>query len=274
MREQRGKPVEKHDSHKPGSKSVGRPTGSRDLNALVADAVLKAGSRRVVDLALEFEVSEVSIRKALIILEKKGLIRRFHGEARAYDGDDIPFRMKEHYEEKRAIAECAAALVAEGDTIFIEAGSAAALLAERLKSSRNLTVATCNLFIARIFRGSRVRVLVTGGSYQEESESLVGPVAISSIESLGFSKAFLGTSGYTEELGFTLNDFQRAEVSRAILARGADNYILTDSSKFGRAHAASFCNDLSLLHAVITDKRIPESDACTLIRAGIQISSI
>ncbi|GAB1483022.1 DNA-binding transcriptional regulator YciT [Treponema sp.] len=251
--------MEKDDSRRVRAKTTGRPTGNRDLNALVAEAVLKAGSRRVADLAQELEVSEVSIRKSLVGLENKGLIRRFHGEARAYDGDAIPFRMGLHYQEKQYIAELAASLIKDGETIFIEAGSAAAFLAERLKDMRDLSVATCNLFIARIFRGSKVRVLVTGGSYQEESESLVGPLAIASVKELGFSKAFLGTSGYTQDLGFTLNDFQRAELSRTILARGADNYILTDSSKFGRAHAASFCSDPSLLQAVITDKGISNS---------------
>jgi DeoR/GlpR family transcriptional regulator of sugar metabolism len=241
------------------------------MDALVRDAVVKAGSRRVADLARELGVSEVTIRKSLDALERQGLIRRFHGEARAWDGDDIPFRMGLFYEEKRRIAELAAGLVSRGDTILIEAGSAAAFLAERLKGEKDLTVITANLFIARIFRGTRVRVVVSGGAYQEESESLVGPVAAAAIRALGFSKAFLGVSGWTAETGFTLNDFARAELSRTILERGAENYVLTDSSKFGRAHAAGICSDPSSIRAVITDPRIAPEYRAALEAAGTRV---
>ena len=214
-----------------GYRKVGRPAGRRDMNALVCNAVLKAGSRRVSDLAADLGVSEVTVRKSLDALERSGLVRRYHGEARAYDGDAIPFRMGLYYEQKLRIARLAADLVSPGDTILIEAGSAAALLAENLKDLRNLSVITTNLFIARIFRGTKVRVELTGGAYQDESESLVGPLAVDSIGRLGFSKAFIGVSGYTPETGFTLNDFARAEVTRAILTRGAENHILTNRDR-------------------------------------------
>ena len=241
------------------------------MNALVCNAVLKAGSRKVSDLAVDLGVSEVTVRKSLDALERSGLVRRFHGEARAYDGDAIPFRMGLFYEQKRQIAQRAASFVCPGDTILIEAGSAAAMLAENIKEMRDLTVVTTNLFIARIFRGSKVRVELTGGVYQEESESLVGPLAVASIRELGFSKAFVGVSGYTPETGFTLNDFARAEVTRAILDRGAENHVLTNSSKFGLIHTSTVCSDLSLLHMVITDAGIPQAHRQALETAGVKV---
>ncbi len=252
-------------------RATGRPAGRRDIDAIVCAAVLKAGSRRVADLAIDLGVSEVTVRKSLDALERRGLVRRFHGEARAYDGDAIPFRMGLYFEQKRRIAEIAASFVSPGDTVLIEAGSAAAFLAERLKDRRDLTVVTTNLFIARVFRGTKVRVVLTGGAYQEESESLVGPMAIAALAGLNFSKAFVGVSGYLPGSGFSLNDFARAEVTRAVLARGAENWILTDSSKFGRAHAAAVCADLSLLRAVVTDPGIPAADRAALEAAGVSV---
>lgn len=252
----------------------GRPSGASGRPAAidaVSEAVLRAGSRKVADLALDLELSEVTVRKALDELERRGLVRRYHGEARAYDGDAIPFRMGLHYEEKRRIAELACGLVQAGETILVEAGSAAALLAESLKDRRDLTVLTPNLFIARIFRGSKVRVVVLGGAYQEESESLVGSLAVRAVEGLGFSKAFVGVSGYTPASGFTLNDFARAELTRAILSRGAENWVLTDSSKFGASHAASVCQDLSILTGIVTDPGLPPETRASLEAAGLRI---
>ncbi len=238
--------------------------GNKEIVNAVREAVFKAGSCRVADLAAEFNVSGVSIRKSLDELERQGIVRRFHGEARIYTGDDIPFRMHLRYAEKQAIAGRAAALVEAGDTILLEAGSAIAMFAERIKDLQGLTVITTNIFIARLFRGSKVRVIVLGGLYQEESESLVGPSVCGSIRTIGFSKAFIGVSGFTLQGGFMLNDIPRAEVTRAILERGvecrAKAWILTDSSKFGVSHAATVCSDLSLIAGVVTDPGIP--DAC------------
>jgi DeoR/GlpR family transcriptional regulator of sugar metabolism len=249
--------------------------GNREIIDAVRDAVLKAGSSRVADLATELGVSEVSIRKSLDELEREGIIRRFHGEARIYSGDDIPFRMHIHYGEKQKIASRAAALVEPGDTILLEAGSAIAMFAERIRDVRGLTVITPNLYIARSFRGSKVRVIVLGGLYQEECESLVGPAVCGSIKSFGFSKSFIGVSGFTIAGGFMLNDIARAEVTRTILERSADckakAWILTDSSKFGVSHAGLVCSDLSQITGVVTDPGIPEAYRRHLDASGVEV---
>jgi len=249
--------------------------GNKEIVNAVRDAVLKAGSCRVADLAAEFNVSGVSIRKSLDELERQGIVRRFHGEARIYTGDDIPFRMHVHYAEKQAIASRAAALVERGDTILLEAGSAIAMFAERIKAVQGLTVITTNLFIARLFRGSKASVIVLGGLYQEESESLVGPSVCESIRSIGFSKAFIGVSGFTIAGGFMLNDISRAEVTRAILERSAEcrakAWVLTDSSKFGVSHAATICSDLSLIAGVVTDPGIPDHYRRHLESSGARV---
>lgn len=241
------------------------------LAEAISDSVLKEGSRKVSELAEEYGVSEVTVRKILDSLERKGVLRRYHGEARAYDGDAIPFRMSLHYREKLAIAGLASALASPGDALLLEAGSAVACLAERLKNMKGLTVITPNLFIARIFRGGPVKVIVTGGEYQEESESLVGPLAEEGVRKTGFSKAFLGASGYTHSSGFALNDFSRARVAAAILEKGAENYILTDSSKFGAAHASTYCDDLRKIRGIITDSGIPQAYAAEFEAAGIRL---
>lgn len=249
--------------------------GNRDISDAVRDAIFKAGSCRVAELAESLKISEVSVRKSLNELERQGIVRRYHGEARVYDGDDIPFRMHLRYAEKQAIAARAAELVTPGDTILLEAGSAIAMFAQRVRDVKELTVVTTNLFIARSFRGTKARVLVLGGLYQEESESLVGPGVCESIRKVGFSKSFSGVSGFTIADGFMLNDVARADVTRAILERGAEcgarSWILTDSSKFGVSHAAVVCSDLSLVAGVVTDAGIPDECRRHLAAAGLEV---
>lgn len=249
--------------------------GNQDIADALLEELLRTGNGRVADLATRLKVSEVSVRKSLNELEKQGLVRRYHGEARLYDGDDIPFRMHVHYAEKQVIAARAAELVAEGDTILLEAGSAIAMFAQRIRDVKGLTVITTNIYIARSFRGSKTKVIVLGGLYQEESESLVGPSVCEAIGGIGFSKAFLGVSGYTFANGFMLNDMGRADVTRAIIARatvcGAKIWILTDSSKFGMSHASVVCAEPGLLCGIVTDDNLSTEYRRSLDAAGLQI---
>ena len=261
-------------SRKRGPRGRGK-VGNQDIAKAVLEAIFRSGTSRVADLAVNLGVSEVSVRKSLNKLELQGLVRRYHGEARLYDGDDIPFRMHLHYAEKQAIASRAAELVAPGDTILLEAGSAIAMFAQRIRDTKGLTVVTTNLFIARSFRGSKTQVVVLGGLYQEESESLVGPSVLEAVKQIGFSQAFIGVSGYTLASGFMLNDVARADVTRAILERaaecGARTWVLTDSSKFGVSHAAAVCPDLSLLGGIVTDPGITEQYKSHFLAAGLRV---
>ena len=57
----------------------------RNLEAEVSQIVLRGSPKKVSDLAEEVGVSVVTVRKVLSILETKGVLRRFHGEARAFN---------------------------------------------------------------------------------------------------------------------------------------------------------------------------------------------
>lgn len=84
----------------------------------------------VADLAKALDVSEVTIRKDLNILAKKGLLRREHGFARLTTSDDVGNHLSFNYEAKLRIARRAAESVHNGETVMIESGSCCALLAE------------------------------------------------------------------------------------------------------------------------------------------------
>ena len=92
-------------------------------------------------LSDRLKVSKVTIRKDLDKLETKGLLRREHGYAVLNSGDDLNVRLSFHYDTKRRIAQEAAKIVQDNETIMIESGSTCALLAaERRRMSRLLPI--------------------------------------------------------------------------------------------------------------------------------------
>ena len=205
-------------------------------------------------------VSVVTIRQDLAALEKEGFIRRTHGGATLLESDDIARRLGIRYSQKLAIAAKAADLVVDGETVLLESGSANALLARAL-ASRRIQIIAANTFIARQVRpGDPAKVVVLGGVYQPDSESLVGPLARQAIETTFVNKAFLGIDGFTIDSGFTNRDMMRAEIAAVIVKRCPAAYILADSSKFGATGMARICG-LDDIAGIITDRELPEQYA-------------
>jgi DeoR/GlpR family transcriptional regulator of sugar metabolism len=218
----------------------------------------EGGQASVNELSERLSVSPATVRQDLSALEKQGFLRRVHGGALIDESDDISHRMAINYEKKLSIARAAQKLVQEGETIFVEAGSVNALFAKEVGSVPNLTIATCNSFIARQASDETANsVILLGGIYQRESQSLVGNLAKMCLDAINFSKVFIGVDGFTVENGFTGRDMMRAEVNQEIISRASEVVILTDSSKFGKIALAKYCDSRDIDY-LITDPDLPD----------------
>ncbi len=234
--------------------------------------ILTRGNKTSVnELAQELEVSSVTIRQDLAALEDEGLLKRVHGGAVLPSPDDIASRLGVNYDKKARVARAAASLVEDGETILIESGSVNALLARELAPRNKITVVTTNMFIARQLRGAKhVQVILAGGLYQSESESLVGQLARSCVERLNFGKAFIGIDGFSVETGFTSRDMMRAEIASEIVRRAKTSFVLTDSSKFGRTELTAIC-PVEAVDCLITDSEIPGEYPDFLRSKGVDV---
>lgn len=135
----------------------------------IIQMVSEAQRVNVNHLSEKLKVSKVTIRKDLDKLESKGLLRREHGYAVLNSGDDLNVRLSYHYRVKRKIAEQAAQLIGDNDTIMIESGSTCALLAEVLcQTKRNIKIITNSCFIANHVRQhANCQVILLGGTISQ-----------------------------------------------------------------------------------------------------------
>ncbi len=226
------------------------------------------------ELAQELSVSSVTIRQDLTLLEREGLLKRVHGGAILRGADDITSRLGINYERKILIARKAASLIEDGETIFIESGSVNALFAKELAGRSSITVVTTNVFIARQLRKSKgAKVILMGGIYQPESESLVGALTKACIEAVNFGKAFIGIDGFSPEAGLTSRDMMRAEIAAEIVRRARTSYVLTDSSKFGRSELSTIC-PVESIDCLITDTDIPREHRGFLESKGVEVVAV
>jgi DeoR/GlpR family transcriptional regulator of sugar metabolism len=223
------------------------------------------------ELARKLDVSSVTIRQDLNHLESQGLLKRIHGGAVLKDGDDLDNRLGINYEKKLQIARKLSGYVSDGETILIESGSVNALLAREILTEKQVTIITTNVYIARQFRrNEEARIILLGGLYQHDSETLVGKITRACIDQINIKKAFIGIDGYTRENGFMLRDLFRAEVSSHIIQQAKEVFIVSDSSKFGRTELTSICRLEEVQH-VATNSNLPLHFRDEITAAGVDL---
>jgi len=243
-----------------------------DREDYILDLLAKDGSLSVSALSRDLGVSEVTIRANLRSLEDRGLLARTRGGARVTSIQDVLEREREHSLEKDRIAAAAAELVEDGDRIMIEAGTTTALLVKHLGARRGVQIVTnSTLVFTYARRNPGLDVILTGGQFHRETESLVGPVAISTTQGFNVRLAFVGTDGFTSDRGITTQFAEGAQVLRAFHSRAEETWLLADSSKYGRAGFVSVLS-LGALTGLITDSGIGDdardalSDATPILR--------
>ncbi|WP_433300826.1 DeoR/GlpR family DNA-binding transcription regulator [Actinoplanes sp. CA-030573] len=233
---------------------------AQQRQAAILDRVRAAGGVRVSELASEYGVSDMTIRRDLESLADRGLLAKVHGGATTVSpgsAHEPGFAAKSvrQRDEKAAIAMRAATLVSPGDAIALSAGTTTAGLAQRLVDVPDLTVVTNSIPVADVFyRAGRPdqTVILTGGT-RTPSDALVGSVAIAAIGSLHLDMLFLGVHGMSERAGYTTPNLAEADVNRALVASAEKLVVLADHTKWGTVGISSIVK-LERADVLITDE--------------------
>lgn len=238
---------------------------------VILDRLSADGSVSVGALARDFELSEVTIRGDLKVLEEKGWINRTRGGAAPALHRDILERQRIYPEQKNAIARTAAQLVRDGDVIMIETGTTTALIARYLAGKRDIHIVTNSTLVfsyARMY--PNLQITMTGGEFRRATESLVGPIALETISRLNVRLAFVGTDGFSLERGMTTHLMEGAEIVKAMKAHAQTTVLAADSSKYNKVGFSNVL-PLSAMDLIITDLGLSEQAENELLGAGINI---
>lgn len=180
------------------------------------------GVVKVTDLSSLLGVSEITIRRDLDALEKKGDLERTHGGAVYNQRMRIEPRYAQkdaiRREQKEAIGRAAAKLVEAGDTLLINSGSTTKQVIRSLKMSQ-ARIITSNLGAVIEAQDSEMELVLIGGLLRSQSNSLVGSLATLSLQQVYGSKAFIGVDGLSVKYGLTTPILEEAEIAREMIKR-------------------------------------------------------
>lgn len=244
----------------------------KERETKILELLTEHNRMEVVELSDLLGVSQVTIRKDLDELEKRQMVKRIHGYAELNSADNINRRLAYHYEEKMKIANKAAEMIHDGDTVMIENGSCCALAALQIaKTKKNITIVTNSAFIADYIRNENIQIVLLGGIYQQDSQCLVGPMVRDGVSNYYVKYFFIGTDGWSERTGFTNKDQMRAQAVRD-MANSAENIVvLTESEKFSVLGTVPI-NVKDQPKYVITDANIPQETVHTLSDRNIEVT--
>lgn len=234
---------------------------SIDRRQRIMTAIRKSRSVEVSDLSNSFEVSPVTIRKDLEVLENKGLIIRTHGGAalneKLHYEPSFGDREDKYSAEKKSIALEAVKLIDSNMTIVLNAGTTTNEIAYQLRNLKdiyNLTVVTNALNVAWYLKDvDFINVFLTGGRMRPQTYALVGDMTEQSIEHLFFDIAFIGVRGLSLEYGLTTPTIEEAKISKLFIQKAAKAVCVTDHTKLNEVTFSRISN-IESIDTLITDK--------------------
>ncbi|NNM56770.1 DeoR/GlpR family DNA-binding transcription regulator [Acidocella sp.] len=219
--------------------------------------------------------SEATIRRDISAMSERGEIRRVRGGAEALVPRHQVHLGTSHFEteelvcfeEKRAIARAAAALVKDGDSIIINGGTTTFRMVEFLKE-RNLDILTNSFPIAAMMsQTSRHRVTIPGGTIYPQQGIVLSPFPSDMTRHFWGRILFTGCHGLNSA-GLMETDPLIAQAEMRLLESAEQIVILADSRKLKR-NSAMVVAPLSRIARVITDTGVSQEALAMLHAAGI-----
>ena len=216
-------------------------------------------------------VSVVTVRADLKLLEEKGLILRSRGGAVPAFHPDMLDKKSRRNPEKERIAKAAAALVSDGDQIMITNGTTSALVGRYLLGKRDLQIVTNSTLLLPYARvNPNLNLTLIGGEFRPSAEAIVGPEAIRRLDQFHVSMTISGTDGFALEYGMTTHLIENAEIVRKMCEQADKIVVVVDSTKFEKK---GFVKILSIekIDMIITDIGLPESAVREFMERGVEV---
>lgn len=207
-----------------------------------------SGAISVQELVNFLDISESTVRRDLLVLDKQGRLKRVHGGATAvkdekYEADmeNLQDKYSFHMLDKRRIAQFAAAKVKKNDFVYLDSGSTVEQMAEFLTGSE-ATFVTNSIPLAQKLGRNDVKVYILPGRVKGKTEAIIGSEMRDMLSRYHFTKGFFGANGVDIRTGCTTPDDEEAVCKRAAVGQCVQAYVLADGSKFSLSAHITFAD--------------------------------
>ena len=188
------------------------------------------GEIRSEDIAREYGISMMTVRRDLQMLEEQGLLHRTHGGAQSIEnvhiGRDISSDILACREQ---ISRFAARYVESGDSLFIN-GSRTALNMLKYAEDKKVFVCTNNGWAIGASYPKGVQIRLVGGEIRDRV--MVGNYTMRNLLEMNADKTFLGCAAVYDDGEFRYDIPTEIGINESMIGRTSGNiYILADHTK-------------------------------------------
>ena len=222
------------------------------------------------------EISEITLRRDLDVLDKKQKLVRIRGGAKSLESilnaweDPYANRMVSNAEEKLLIAQKAVKLLSPKTSIYLDSGSTAFSLASIIPDEEYIittTGITCALELSKL---NRPIIQMPGGIVNKNSFSLNGNSMLPYLSDMNFNIAFIGVTGYIPGKRFVTGIPEDYMLKKTVVKNSRRVVILMDSSKVGILGTYTIA-ELEEVDTVISDDKLDAEVAAVMERRGVKV---
>lgn len=250
-----------------------------ERRARIEQLIMKNKSVLVLELAKQFDVTTETIRSDLEKLEKQGVLVRTYGGAtlvETFEPDmEIHKRDTVNFEGKQSIGKCAADMIKEGETVFLDASTSSLHLARNIKDKKGITVITnAEKIVAELAECDNIRVICTGGMLHKKNMSYIGRIVEETIRANYYAnKVFFSCRGVTLNRGLMESTEAEAEIKKAMIESSESAIFLCDKQKLGRL-GVPVISSLDRIDCIITDIKLDEEWNRALEEKDVRIINV
>jgi DeoR/GlpR family transcriptional regulator of sugar metabolism len=251
-----------------------RISQARRLETIRAE-LLNADEVSIEKLAEKFDVSGMTIRRDLELLESQGEVMRTHGGAALAKRLTFEFAFRDkqnkNLRQKRLIAAAAVKHIKDGQVIMLDTGTTTLQIAEELIGRRKVTIITTSLaIISKVQFATGIKVVLLGGFLRGGSPDLHGPLTEQNVEAFRTDIAFMGADAVDCRGNTYTDDLQVVNLDKKMAANARKVIVVADSGKFGKD---AMCRVLTHkdYDLIISDRGIDRKTVTKLAKRKINV---
>lgn len=206
-------------------------------------------------LSNEIDVSEDTIRRDLQELNENGKLIKVHGGALSHSFSSSNYPSKKIYAQnnKRIVAEKAAALIKDGMFVLTGGGTTIIELARVLPLNLSATFISGSIpAIVEYMHHPNIEVIVIGDKLSKNSKITLGADALARIKTLKPDLCFLGINAIDVQHGITDSDWDVAQLKQTMIESSQKVVCLTISEKINTVQPVKVC-DVQKIDILITE---------------------
>ena len=202
------------------------------------------GRASVSELSRTLFVSEMTVRRDLIEMEKGGFLRRYRGGAvLKINPGEMPIgeRLLLDRREKEELARKCTAYLYDNATVFIDSSSTCQYILPYLSQYKNITVITNSVSALLTLGKMHIFTILIGGEYYEQDMCTVGSLAERYVNELNVDVAFYTTAAISDDGIISDFDLKQTAIRKCVMKNAKQNIFLFEKEKFGQKHLYTLC---------------------------------